>query len=151
VRTNSRLFWILAGFFVLADIVYIVWSILYSGEPLATKPAGGEASKVEWVGTVGLGLTAILAGLIAFYLGRANAAAGGVLPEDRTDGNIEDGDGEQGTFSPWSWWPIMLAASAALVFLGLAVGPWIALIGAPIALISLVGWVFEYYRGYFAR
>lgn len=151
MRTNSRLFWILAGFFILADIVYVIWSINYAGEPLATQPAGGEGSKIEWTGTVALGLTALLSILIAFYLGRANAAVGGVLPEDRVDGNIEDDPGEQGTFSPWSWWPILLAGSAALVFLGLAIGPWIAIIGAPLAAISLIGWIFEYYRGYFAR
>jgi hypothetical protein len=34
---------------------------------------------------------------------------------------------------------------------GLAVGFWIAYIGVAFALICLVGWVYEYYRGYFAR
>jgi len=37
------------------------------------------------------------------------------------------------------------------VFLGLAVGLWIAAIGAAIAVVALVGWVYEYYRGYFVR
>jgi hypothetical protein len=45
----------------------------------------------------------------------------------------------------------MLAASAALLFLGLAAGFWIAYIGIGIGVISLVGWVYEYYRGLFAR
>ena len=53
--------------------------------------------------------------LIAFYLGRVHRAQGGELPEDRLDANIDDGDAEQGHFSPWSWWPIMLASAAALM------------------------------------
>lgn len=76
---------------------------------------------------------------------------GGELPEDRLDANIDDGDAELGFFSPWSWWPIVLAGGAALAFLGLAVGFWITFIAVPLALIGLVGWVFEYYRGNFAR
>ncbi|MDJ0335012.1 cytochrome c oxidase subunit 4 [Salinibacterium sp. G-O1] len=144
--TNARLFWVLAGFFFLADAIYIVWSLLVS-----TSPAAQTAPTIEWVGTVAIGLTGALSALIAFYLGRIHKAQGGELPEDRLDANIDDGDAEQGFFSPWSWWPIVLATSAALTFLGLAIGPWIAFIGVAIFLISIVGWIFEYYRGYFAR
>jgi hypothetical protein len=79
------------------------------------------------------------------------SAQGAELPEDRLDANIDDGDAELGFFSPWSWWPIMLAASAALAFLGLAIGFWIAFIAVPLFVISIVGWVYEYYRGNFAR
>jgi hypothetical protein len=74
-----------------------------------------------------------------------------VLPEDRLDADIDDGDAEQGFFSPWSWWPVFLGAGVALVFLGLAIGFWIAFIGVPLALLGVVGWVYEYYRGYFSR
>ena len=45
----------------------------------------------------------------------------------------------------------MLASGAALLFLGIAVGVWIAAIGAALTLISLVGWMYEYYRGNFGR
>ena len=144
--TNARLFWILTGFFFVADVAYIVWSLLVS-----TSPAAQTAPAIEWVGTLAIGLTGALSALIAFYLGRVHKAQGGELPEDRLDANIDDGDAEQGFFSPWSWWPIMLATSAALTFLGLAVGPWISFIGVAIFLISIVGWIYEYYRGYFAR
>ncbi len=44
-----------------------------------------------------------------------------------------------------------LSAAAALVMLGLAVGFWICFIGVAFALVCIVGWVYEYYRGYFAR
>jgi hypothetical protein len=138
VQTNASLFWILGAFFVLADGIYTVWSLIDTGV-------------VEWVGTVGIALTGILSFFIAFYLGRAHAALGGELPEDLLDANIEDGDAEQGFFSPWSWWPVMLGASAALVFLGIAAGFWIAIIGAVVVVVSLIGWQYEYYRGYFAH
>ena len=54
---------------------------------------------------------AVLSAFIAFYLGRVHREQGAELPEDRLDANIDDGDAELGFFSPWSWWPIMLAAS----------------------------------------
>jgi hypothetical protein len=148
----ARLFWILAGFFALAAIVYSVWAYQYDAQRLATDPSRGEGSTtIEWVGTIGLALCGALSLLLAFYLRRSFESQGGELPEDRLDADIDDGAGEQGHFSPWSWWPIILAASAMLVFLGIAVGIWIALIGAGLAIIALVGWVYEYYRGYFAH
>lgn len=144
--TNAKLFWILAAFFFLADIAYIAWSLLVSSSPAAVTPPA-----VEWVGAVAIGLTGILSVFIAFYLTRLHRTQGGELPEDRHDANIDDGEAEQGHFSPWSWWPVILAAGAALTFLGLAIGPWVAFIGAGILVVSLVGWTYEYYRGYFAR
>ena len=146
MRTNARLFWILAGFFFVSDIVYILWSLLVS-----TRPAASAPPEVEWVGAVTLGLTGALFVLIAFYLSRVHKSQNGELPEDRLDANIDDGDAEQGHFSPWSWWPVVLAAAAALTFLGIAIGPWISFIGVSIFLVAIVGWVYEYYRGYFAR
>jgi len=141
MRANVVLFWLLSVFFLLAAVVYTIWSYL----------AGVDDHLIEWVGTVAITLSAVLSAFIAFYLGRVHKAQGGQLPEDRLDANIDDGDPELGFFSPWSWWPIMLAAGAALGFLGLAVGVWISFIAVPLALISLVGWVYEYYRGNFAR
>jgi hypothetical protein len=141
MRANINLFWILAAFCGAADVMYIIWS-------LADKTHGGV---IEWVGTLGIGLAGILAAFIAFYIGRVHAGQGGALPEDRLDANIDDGEAEQGFFSPWSWWPVMLAASLTLMFLGLAAGVWISFIGAAVLMISLVGWVYEYYRGNFAH
>jgi len=150
---NIRLFWVLAGFFFLAAVVYTIWTFGYDAQQLATDPSGGsgEGNVVEWVGTIGLTLTALLAALIAFYLGRVERGQGGTLPEDREDADIDDGDAEQGFFSPWSWWPVTLAACAALLFLGLAAGVWISIIGAAVGVIALVGWTFEYHRGHFGH
>lgn len=138
MRVNVNLFAILFAFFLLADVAYVIWAILDTGS-------------VEWVGAVGIGLSAVLSLFLAFYLALARRSQGGELPEDRVDANIDDGDAEQGHFSPWSWWPPILAVSLGLVFLGLAVGWWISAIGAPLVLISVVGWNYEYYRGNFAR
>ena len=88
---------------------------------------------------------------LAFYLGRVFSAQGGDLPEDRLDSDIDDGDPEMGFYSPWSWWPVILAGSASLMLLGFAVGTWITFIGVALVLVAIVGWVYEYYRGYFAR
>ena len=146
----ARLFWVLAAFFVVATVAYTLWTYLYELQQLATDPSGGRGS-IEWAGSVGLGLCAVLSVLIAFYLRRSYRGQGGELPEDRMDAEIDDGEAEQGHFSPWSWWPLTLAAAAALVFLGIAVGAWISIIGAGLFLVAIVGWVYEYYRGYFAR
>jgi hypothetical protein len=153
VNANAKLFWILSGFFALLAVVYTVWTLIYAAAPVAQEVAAGgrPAVAVEWTGTVALTLSAIAAALIAFYVGRTHRAQGGELPEDRYDAEIDDGDAEQGFFAPWSWWPIFLAASLATVFLGLAVGFWVAFVGAGFLVISLVGWVYEHYRGVFAH
>ena len=78
-------------------------------------------------------------------------AQGGELPEDRADASIDDGDPELGFYSPWSWWPVTLGASATLAFLGLAVGVWIVAIALGLFVVAITGWVYEYYRGRFAR
>jgi hypothetical protein len=75
----------------------------------------------------------------------------GELPEDSLTADIDDGDPEMGEFSPWSWWPIVLAGSAAIAAIGLAVGSWLVPVAFGIFVIAIVGWVYEYYRGYFAR
>ncbi|MEP6842929.1 MAG: cytochrome c oxidase subunit 4 [Pseudolysinimonas sp.] len=140
MRANTNLFWILGGFFWLADAVYIIWSLFFS-----------EFDRVEWVGAVAMGLSGVFSFFLAFYLGRTHAAQGGEAPSDLVDANIDDGDPEIGNFSPWSWWPFVLGLSLALVFLGLAIGTWISFIGAPIVIVAVIGWYFEYYRSNFAR
>jgi hypothetical protein len=139
VRANSNIFWIISIFFFFSAALYTVWHIIY------------YAGAVEWVGTVALTLTGVLGAFIAFYLQRSYSAQGGELPEDRVDANIDDGDPEMGHFSPWSWWPVTLGGAVAIMALGLAVGFWICFIAVPIGLIAIVGWVYEYYRGYHAR
>ena len=149
MRTNKNLFWILAVFFLVADVAYIIWNLVeYNNVTLEAQP---PQHPIEWVGAIAIGLSGVLSALIAFYVGATRRAQGGELPEDRLDAEIDDGDPEVGFFSPWSWWPMVLALGAALVFLGFAVGIWICFIGAPLAFLAIIGWYYEYYRGNFAR
>jgi Cytochrome c oxidase subunit IV len=145
MRANINLFWILAGYAFLADVTYVVWNLL-SG-----TTNGGSGGRVEWVGAIGLLLVTAMSVLIAFYLNRSHNAQGGELPEDRLDASIDDGDPELGFYSPWSWWPIILATSAALGFLGLVLGIWLVSIAVGLFLIAIVGWVYEYYHKLFAH
>jgi hypothetical protein len=138
MKTNVVVFWVMALYFFVLTAVYTVWAIIDTGV-------------VEWIGTIAIGLSGILATFIAFYLQVQMRNQGGVLPEDRLDADIDDGDPELGFYSPWSWWPMMLAAGAAIAMLGMSVGIWVAFYAIPVVLIALVGWSFEYYRGYFAR
>jgi len=139
MRANLIMFAVLSTFFGISATVYSAWSVLtYDG-------------RVEWVGTVGLTLVSVMALFIDFYLFRSYRAQNGDLPEDRVDASIDDGDPELGHFSPWSWWPLTLGIAATLGFLGVAVGYWIACIGGALFIIAIIGWVYEYYRGYFAH
>ena len=133
MKTNIVLMLIMAGYFTLATIGYAIGAEMYWGH-------------WEPIGTLAIGLLVILSLFIAYYL-YAGDKRSATLPEDRLDGNIEDESGEVGFFSPWSWWPLMLGASAATAFLSLAVGWWLLYIAAPVAIISIAGFVFEYSRG----
>jgi len=69
-------------------------------------------------------------------------------PEDREDAEVSDGAGELGFFSPGSYWPIALAASAATAGLALAFFyVWLLLIAVAMLLVAIGGLVFEYHTG----
>ena len=157
MRTNTGLWWLLAAFFFLVAVAYTAWNLLANWDiaaashPAEVSPWEIVVDAIEWVGTVALFFTAFMGALIAFYIGRVHHAQQGELPEDILTADIDDGDPELGEFSPWSWWPIVLAFSAALGMIGLAVGAWLMPIGIAVFVVAIVGWVYEYYRGYFAR
>ncbi|MDT0157506.1 cytochrome c oxidase subunit 4 [Microbacterium sp. ARD32] len=140
MRSNIVVWWVITGFFLVMSAVYTLWSLVdeYHG-------------RVEWVGTVALLFVAFMGAMIAVYLRKTYKAQGGELPEDVLTADIDDGDPELGEFSPWSWWPLVLAGSAAVFLIGLAVGEFLLPIGVAIFLVAIVGWVYEYYRGHFAR
>lgn len=104
----------------------------------------------EPVGFVALLLLAGLCGLVGFFLfitGRRIDPR----PEDDPLGTIESAAGEYGEFSPHSWWPLVLALGAALIFIGVGIGWWICGVGAVVGLIGLVGLIFEFSRGQHAH
>src|SRR5271155_6040561 len=104
--------WLFLGcgmFFGGADIVY--WY-------LSKDPTGTTALALA----VGL---ALLTGFYMLFTGRRLPKR----PEDDIEGEIAQGTGEIGFFSPHSWWPLFLALAAALAALGVAVGWGLFLIG----------------------
>ena len=140
MKSNIVIFWILTVYLVVLATVYTVWNMLVHGYP-------------EWAGSTAIMLSGGLTGFIASYLMLVQRKQGGVLVEDREDSDVDDGDPELGEFSPWSWWPIVLAFSASLVILGLCIGFnfWLSFLSLPVVIVAIVGWVYEYYRGNFAR
>ena len=61
------------------------------------------------------------------------------------------GAGELGFFSPHSWWPLFVCLAVALSAVGLVIGWWLFLIGVFAIVMSMIGFVFEYYRGNFSH
>jgi len=131
MKFEGSLFIGCAIFFGAADIVY--W--YFSKDP---------------TGTTALALSVGLAFLTGFYLlftGRRLPER----PEDNPVGEIAEGTGELGFFSPHSWWPLYVGLAAALAALGVAIGWWLFLIGLLAIFLTTIGFVFEYYRGNYAH
>ncbi len=104
----------------------------------------------EVTGTVALTMAMLLFFMISFYLYFVTRAIP-ERPEDRQDGEIVEGAGELGFFPPYSWWPLFAAMAFGMLVLGVVFGWWLFIIGAGIGLFTLIGWVYEYYRGVHAH
>jgi 4-hydroxybenzoate polyprenyltransferase len=102
------------------------------------------------VGTTLLILTGALAFLVAFYT-LYTAKRVYPRPEDRQDGEIDEADPEYGFFSPQSWWPLVVGLGASGIILGLVFAVWFVVLSVAILMLGIIGWLFEYYRGEFAR
>lgn len=125
MKATFRLFLGLAVFYFIVAAIYFF--------------AGGEA-----VGITAMTLSGGLAGLVGFYMWYSNRRIANVLPEDNEIGEIADGAGELGFYSPHSWWPLPVAIFACVSGLGLIIGWWLTLIGVGGLLVSVVGFVTEY-------
>lgn len=132
MKIEAKLFLYGIVFFVPIGLIYAVWS---DGEP---------------VGTLGIPLVGGLVGMIGGYLALL-ARRIDARPEDDPFGEIEQGAGDQGVYSPWSWWPLAIALAAAVVFAGLALGWWLVYVGVVLGVVALVGFVFEFSRGQHAH
>lgn len=135
MHIEARLFEFLTAFFALASVVYGVLTALYAN--------GG----IEWAGTTALvlttGLTLITGTFFRFVARRLDTR-----PEDYEDAEVSDGAGELGFYSPGSWWPLLIALSASVTAVGVALWlPWLLATGAVFVLASAAGLVFEYYVG----
>ncbi|WP_310529523.1 cytochrome c oxidase subunit 4 [Nocardioides sp.] len=101
----------------------------------------------DWTGTSALTMTTLLTLMVSLYLG-VHAARMDPRPEDRKDGEIADGAGELGFFPPYSWWPLWCAMALGTVVFATAMAAWwLFIIGGIIGMVTLSGWIFEYYRG----
>lgn len=140
MKANIAIMWIIAAFFFVCSGVYTYWAII-------------DTQEIEWVGTIAFALAGAMGAMIAAYLWWSvmRPVKGHVYPEDRLDAEIDDGDPELGHFAPWSWWPIALAAAISLFVLGIAVSIFMLPLGLVLIVITMVGWVFEYYRGNFVQ
>ncbi|GIJ25417.1 cytochrome c oxidase polypeptide 4 [Micromonospora qiuiae] len=135
MKTEWRVFLSIAAFLFFAAILYGLWTWNESG------------GRLEWIGTTALLLSATLCsmcgGFFWFVARRID-----LRPEDRPDGEIADGAGEVGFFSPGSYWPAGLALSATVAGLGLAYWQlWLFGLGAVAVIMAACGLLFEYYSG----
>jgi len=135
--SNVRILLVMAAYFTLATASYGIWTYIDRGA-------------IEPIGTAAMGLLVILTVFVSYYLWMGTRRTA-TLPEDNNNGEISDESGEVGFFSPWSWWPLVLGASAAIAFLGLAVGWWVFFIAIPFVLVGVIGFVYEYSRGQHAH
>lgn len=131
MKVEGKVFAVVAAFLAGASLVY--WY-------MSKDPTGGVA----------LAFSAGLAFLIGYYL-YFTARRMPPRPEDVGEAEIADGAGEVGFFSPHSWWPLALAAGAALVALGFVFGIWLIIIGVATLFTGLTGLLFEYYVGHYRR
>ena len=104
----------------------------------------------DQIGTTALALTGALAFLVAFYVLYTSKRVY-PRPEDRMNAEVDEADPEYGFFSPHSWWPLAIGLSASIIGVGLIFAVWIIVFGVFLLVLSLVGWMFEYYRGEFAH
>ena len=140
MKSNVVMFTVLSVYFFVVATVYTLWFF-------------GRYGYIEWAGSIAILLSGGLTTFIATFLSMSLKKQGGVLVEDRLDADIDDGDPEIGEFSPWSWWPMMLAFAIGVVVVGLCVGGnyWLLFLGLPFVIVGVIGWIYEYYRGNFAR
>jgi hypothetical protein len=128
MKVEARIFEIITIFFFLSAIVYGLW---------AREP----------VGIVGLTLTGGLSLIVGTYF-RFVARRLETRPEDNPDAEVADGAGDLGFFSPGSYWPIGLAAAAALAGISLAFFQiWMIVLSGVLVVIMVGGLLFEYHLG----
>lgn len=100
----------------------------------------------EWVGIVGLLLTAVMCAFVAWFLWYSGRKVD-ARPEDDLDGEISDQSGDYGHFAPYSWWPLWLALAISIVTTGIGVGWWLVVVATPFLIWSVIGWTMEFFHG----
>lgn len=124
MKTEAILFAGVAGFFLVTDVLYAVWS---------RDPAGTAALTVSF----------LMALLVTFFFA-TNYRRKGLRPEDRRDGEVHERSGPVDFFPPHSAWPVLTATGAGLAALGVVFGLWLFLIGLGVLLAGVFGMVYQY-------
>ena len=134
MRTEARIFQLVAVFCFLLAGVYAVWT-------------DHSRQGIEPVGVAALILSGGLCGIIGTFFAFVSRRID-TRPEDRPDAEIAEGAGELGFFSPGSYWPLGIGLSATIAAAGLAFAQlWLAIIGVGFVLCTASGLLFEYYVG----
>lgn len=134
MKIEAKLFEVVTVFFVLVAIVYGTFT-------------GLSNTGIEWAGLTAIVLSAGLTLIIGTYF-RFVARRLDTRPEDYEDAEVSDGAGDLGFFSAGSYWPILLAGSAAFAAFSLAFfHPWMIVIAVLLIIASAAGLVFEYHLG----
>ena len=134
MKTEYKIFAGVAAFLWAAAILYGTWT-------------HGASGQMEWIGTVALILSGLLCsmcgGFFWFVARRID-----LRPEDREDGEIAEGAGEIGFFSPGSYWPFGIALAASVAGLGLVFWMWwLIAVGLVMVIVAASAMIFEYYTG----
>jgi len=134
LKTEYKIFAGVAVFLFAAAAVYGIWT-------------NGASGGVEWIGTVALILSGLLCSMCGGFFWFVSRRID-LRPEDREDGEIAEGAGEIGFFSPGSYWPFGLALSASIAGLGLVFWMWwLIALGLILVIVSASSMIFEYYTG----
>jgi hypothetical protein len=134
MKTEYRIFLGVAGFLILAAIVYGWWTYY-------------EFNQIEWIGTVALFLSFALTVMCGLYFWIVSRRID-PRPEDRHDAEISEGSGVIGFFSPGSYWPFAIALSASAAGLGLVFWLWWLIIAGLIGVtLTSSAMLFEYHTG----
>lgn len=124
MKTESRLFMGVAGFFLVTAVGY-GWR--------SKEPAGIAVLVVAF----------LMAALVAFFL-HMQYRRRGPRAQDRADAEVIDTAGPLAFFPPHSPWPITTAVGSLLAALGVVYGLWLFLLGLGVLGLGVFGMVFQY-------
>jgi len=134
VKTEYKIFGGVAVFLFCAATLYGFWT-------------HGATGQTEWIGVVALilsGLLCSMCGTFFWFVSRRIEPR----PEDREDGEIAEGAGEIGFFSPGSYWPFGIALAASVAGMGLVIWMWwLIAAGLVMVIVAASAMLFEYYSG----